>query len=303
MLIALRWALFTDLSILFGLPLLLVFVSGQGRGARYCAVPPFIYGTVACAGIIASLAGFLWQAAAMAGTTPSDVDTSLLSTVVLETSLGWALIARIAVLAAVGVVIAVPAIRARGRGVLIGVSALALATLAWSGHGAADEGLRGWIHLGTDIVHLLAAGAWVGALVGFVWLVGMSKAAPDNWSDLTHHALAAFATMGTVLVGSLVVTGVLNFYFIVGFESWTAVAATTYGQLLLMKLILFAAMLVLAAVNRFNLTPALGIADSGLLRGKALRRLRRSLVLELSLALAVVALVAWFGTLSPQGPS
>src|SRR3546814_2695692 len=37
-------------------------------------------------------------------------------------------------------------------------AAIALATLAWTGHGAADEGLLGWVHLGADITHLLAAG-------------------------------------------------------------------------------------------------------------------------------------------------
>ena len=31
-------------------------------------------------------------------------------------------------------------------------AAVALATLAWTGHGAASEGLRGWIHLVGDIL-------------------------------------------------------------------------------------------------------------------------------------------------------
>ena len=43
-------------------------------------------------------------------------------------------------------------------------AAVALASLAWSGHGAASEGFRGTVHLVADIVHLLAAGVWVGPL-------------------------------------------------------------------------------------------------------------------------------------------
>src|SRR3546814_15811165 len=43
-----------------------------------------------------------------------------------------------------------------------------LSSLAWSGHGAATEGGAGMVHLGADILHLLAAGAWVGALAALL---------------------------------------------------------------------------------------------------------------------------------------
>jgi len=45
-------------------------------------------------------------------------------------------------------------------GFLLG--ALVLATLAWAGHGAADPGASGNAHLVADILHLLAAGVWLG---------------------------------------------------------------------------------------------------------------------------------------------
>ena len=62
-----------------------------------------------------------------------------------------------------------------GRGPWLGVvtiaAGLALSALAWTGHGAAGEGAIGWAHLLADILHLIAAGAWVGALIGLMLLV------------------------------------------------------------------------------------------------------------------------------------
>lgn len=55
--------------------------------------------------------------------------------------------------------------------VVTALSGVALATLAWTGHGAMDEGSRRFWHFATDIVHLFAAGGWVGALVAFALLL------------------------------------------------------------------------------------------------------------------------------------
>ncbi len=56
-------------------------------------------------------------------------------------------------------------------------------------------------------------------------------------------------------------------------------------------------MLGCAAVNRFRLTPRL--AGKGRSAPDALATLRRSIALESLLALLVIALVAWLGTLPP----
>ena len=59
-------------------------------------------------------------------------------------------------------------------------------------------------------------------------------------------------------------------------------------------------MLVFAALNRFQLSPLL---ETSLQTGhyqSAINALRRSMVLELSVAVIVLGLVAWLGTLSPE---
>ena len=65
------------------------------------------------------------------------------------------------------------------------------------------------------------------------------------------------------------------------------------------ELLLFAAMLVLAGLNRWRLTPALGVAVHNDNPASALAGLRRSLLAEGSAALAILAVVAWLGTLEP----
>jgi putative copper resistance protein D len=62
------------------------------------------------------------------------------------------------------------------------------------------------------------------------------------------------------------------------------------------KLLLFAAMLGLAALNRFHLTPALALAGD---QPPSFATLRLSLTIEAGAATAILALVAWLGTLEP----
>jgi putative copper resistance protein D len=61
-----------------------------------------------------------------------------------------------------------------------------------------------------------------------------------------------------------------------------------------LKLSLFAAMLGLAAINRWKITPALERGDAA-----GPMHLKRSLVLEMALGLGVVGIVALLGVLDP----
>ncbi len=50
-------------------------------------------------------------------------------------------------------------------------SACVLGSLAWAGHGGATPGWSGDLHLAADVLHLLAAGAWVGSLIPLALLL------------------------------------------------------------------------------------------------------------------------------------
>ena len=185
--------------------------------------------------------------------------------------------------------------------VLVSVgSATALASLAWTGHGAASEGAAGMRQLIADIVHLMAAGAWIGALAALGMLVlRPAHAMSKDHIRLAHRALEGFSLIGTVIVALIVVSGLLNSWVLVGPEHLLSMSSTLYAELLIAKLALFGVMLVLAAANRFHLTPAFdqAIKNGGTLA--SISQLRRSLILEASAALVILGLVAWLGTLEP----
>jgi putative copper resistance protein D len=69
-----------------------------------------------------------------------------------------------------------------------------------------------------------------------------------------------------------------------------------YGQLLLVKIGLFLAMVALAGANRFLLVPSLSNESE---RGKALSHLRGHVLLEQILGVAVLAIVSGLGTMAP----
>jgi putative copper resistance protein D len=188
----------------------------------------------------------------------------------------------------------------RVRWLIVGLlGAAATASLAWMGHGAATEGALGWLHLVSDIVHVIAAAVWVGALVAFV-LLSLNRRATAEQNLAFHFGLSGFSGVGSAVVAVLIVTGLINGWILVGpgqvEELWT----TPYGRLLSLKLLLFGGMLALALANRVRLTPAFGrTLHAETPPVGTLLALRRSLALETGLSIGVLLLVAWLGTLEP----
>lgn len=297
--IAIRWTLYVDLGLTFGLPLFTLYALDGGR-TRLRPIAALTVG-MALLGLLASVLGFVIQGAAMAGIPLSQPDFSILSDLLDATALGLALKVRLAALLAILLCAAISHPVPRTAATISALAgACALATLAWGGHGAAGEGSAGWLQLGADIVHLLAAGAWLGAIVAFILLAACKDTAGDiERVSLAERALRGFAAVGTLIVGLLTLTGAVNGLFLVGAEHVTSLAASIYGLLLIAKLLLFAAMLGLAALNRYRLTPALARAVAQRDASHAMGLLRRSLCVEGSLAILILALVAWLGTLSP----
>lgn len=297
-LIAVRWALYVDLGVLFGVPLFGLYAL---RAEERAKLLPFgtLIAALAVAGAVLSVAGFALTAAAMTGTGLGGLDRGALAMLLSETNMGWAFtvreIALILTLICTLLLIRWP-VPLLTAATLLG--AIAVASLAWSGHAAASEGNAGAVHLVADIVHLLAGSAWVGALFGFVGLI-VSKDASRERLRTSRRALAGFATIGTIIVSLIVLTGVVNGIVLVGVENVASLTTSLYGQLLLVKLGLFACMLLHAASNRFRHTPALAAALENGGSAVAVSALRRSLVIEVVLGVAILALVAWLGTLAP----
>ena len=299
-----RFLEFTSVLILFGSSLFYLYAFSAGSGepsARRWAWP---HRLLIIASIIALVSVISWLFAETVSLTgdPNDaLSLAALWSVVSDTHFGKVAFLRIVLLVCSTVTLfACPS----GRALWVMQSLLGgvvLASFAWSGHGATNEGLAGVIHLGGDVLHLLAAGVWVGALLPLSILILHSlRTQTDPDARLTYESLEKFSGVGIAVVSVLIVTGLINSWFLIGLAHWRSLFTTLYGISLLAKLALFGLMLLFATANRFVLSPRLGEA---LLRPapqtNALRPLRASILVETTIALLVLAAVALLGTLEP----
>lgn len=297
-----RFGLYLDLAILFGVPLFGLY---SPQVPKHLPRPTSALGGVYVAGVVLGLLlsalSIAALTASMAGVPLDRLDWSMVKMLVSQTSVGWATQVRAVALLLLGAVALMADLRRQFTGLVLCVlGAVALGSLAWAGHGAMDEGTVGTIHLTADIVHLLAAGAWIAAVLAFATLLARAMRAPST-AEITqlHLALDRFALVGSFAVALLIVTGFINGWLLVGVDGLTAIGTSLYLKLLALKLALFFGMLGLAALNRLVITPAIGHAILAGDHSNALARLRRSLAIEASLGIAILVLVAWLGTLMP----
>lgn len=135
-------------------------------------------------------------------------------------------------------------------------------------------------------LHGLGVAFWIGALAPLVAAVSKPTAA-------TLPIVNRFSRIAVPVVGALALTGLA--LAIVQLEKLSALVETRYGLILAIKLALVLSLLALAALNRFRLTPALARDH------KAAPALKRSILLECALALAIFAVVAgWRFTPPPR---
>lgn len=186
-----------------------------------------------------------------------------------------------------------------GRWLAISCFVISLATLAWSGHAAATEGVLGLVHRLNDAVHLLAAGLWLGAIG---WFSGLVLAAHRQDQGIASDALITdmhrFAPLGAFLVLAVSITGLVNAHLTFGLGNVGAVIATDYGMLLAAKIALVAVMVGFGARHAI-VGRRLQKADNVNLQ-PTLAQLRITLAAELGVAVTVTALIAMIGTWSPM---
>jgi uncharacterized membrane protein len=122
-------------------------------------------------------------------------------------------------------------------------------------------------------------------------LLASARDAQDQSMPLLLRAATfRFSTVGLFAVGTLLATGIVNAAILVG--SLPALLETIYGNLLLAKIGLFAAMVCVAAINRLHLRPRLPNAG-------AIRQLARNTWIETGLGLSIIVIVSVLGILPP----
>lgn len=187
---------------------------------------------------------------------------------------------------AAALLLAVLLFRPALRWLQLAAAAALIAPLALIGHAGATPGAAGQLHLASDAAHLIAAGVWLGGLPALALLLS----SPRPPKGLAARAAVRFSMLGIASVGALLLSGLINSWMLL--SAPRDLIATDYGRVLFLKIGLFAAMLAIAAVNRFHLTPQLASV-------RARRALMRHSLAETALGAGVLVLVGALGTMQP----
>ena len=291
-LIVSRFLHYTATLILFGVSLFPLYTYSE-----LTAAPHLRWATTWLVALAALLGGVFWFMSvtfSLAGTLDSDAVWSVLR----ETRFGKVWMARF-FLATIILVLATLQLKSppeRVSWLFPALCAGLLVSLAGVGHTQIDNGIAHVIHLSSDGLHLLAAGAWLGGLVSLFSLVARAvRTSTSENNTEANNAAMRFAGMGYIAVATLIGSGLINSWVLVGS---LGNFGTPYGQLLIVKLFLFAGMLGLAGLNRFLIVPRL-IKASGGGHATGLIKLRRHILGEQALGLLIVLIVAALGTIQP----
>lgn len=239
--------------------------------------------------LVALATGAVWllaEAAYIAGSHAMAAGVRVLIPVVRDTNFGRLLTIRVALL--------ILAVAAFGGGqkklpslLAVAFAGAATALQAGLGHGAAMGGGEGSLLAATLVLHLVAAGLWLGGLVPLLVLI---RVAPV---EDARRIACRFSSLGSACVAILAVTAAVQGALLVG--GTEGLTSTAYGGVVLAKIALFLLLVVVAAQNRFRLTPALAGPDA--LRARAC--LARNIMIEAAVGLCIIALAGVLLELPP----
>ena len=300
-----RWIHFASVFVLFGSSFFWLYVGSERFSAGPSGLPGALRATnllLRIAAPIAAISGVAWLACIlinMARDFGSVVDPEDLRLFFFDTPFGTVSIFRFTLLA-LGVVIAFLPWHGRLRfAALVLVCAPLLITQAWFGHSADGKGLYRAIAISVYAIHTIAAAAWAGGLPALLFaLVEQRRFGPHEARDCTLDVCSRFSLMAMIAVTFVVLSGVANAGFRVE-GSFLKLFDSDYGDVLLKKIAIVAAMLALAYFNRFVATPRLRAASP-----KGMRQitwLRYSIAFDIMLGALVLGASAVLGiTMPPQ---
>lgn len=177
---------------------------------------------------------------------------------------------------------------------IIGLVVVGIAS-AYGGHGAAGR----WHYLGVFVtmLHVSAMAVWLGGLAMLL----------ISFNSVDRRAATRFSSLAIVSVATIVVSGSVQALRQVG--SFDELTGTSYGKLLIWKLVIVAAVLGVAAVARQSTHGRLSLAGpvveasvgaAALDEGFDRARLRRAISIESMLAVAVVVVTSLLMAANPS---
>ena len=178
-------------------------------------------------------------------------------------------------------------------GFLLGSALVLCATGALASHAMGRVDDRAWLLTVTALQHA-AVGTWVGGLVCAAILALRADASTDDtW-------LRPFSAVASVAVAAIAVTGVaLSLVYV---ATPGAAIGTSYGAMVLTKVVIFAALIVMAVLNHRALHGRLALGPWSARQAVAASGsmlLRRRLEVEAGLAVVAILLAASIGAAPP----
>jgi copper transport protein len=296
-----RWLIYIGLMMLTGGLGFRLFVLG-GVNTRLEILDPRLIGIVAAAAFLAIsglLAALVLQTQIVTGSFGMQQAMSVLR----ETSFGppWMLQIVTATVAFILMVLARVRKAVPAEVVLWAAFGLSLAALlgpTLSGHARAawDEYSLAIL---SDWLHLFAGSMWIGGLAVLAFVVASALTERDRPAAQVFLCaiVKRFTNIAIPATVLLAITGLYNTWIHV--ESPSALVGTTYGVVLLVKVVISGVMIVLGGVNAFVLMPKLISAESSAATDAGEKRLFRNVRFEVLLAVIVLFLAAILAFLPP----
>ena len=286
----LRGAHVVALVSLFGTLVFLTFVAPAAMAEATRDAPRLrrrLLRVARISGVLALVIGIAWAAvesAVIAGVGSVATTLHALPVVALRTQFGqWLLVRGVLLLAVLLLVRPWHAMNA----VAAVVAAIALALQPMLGHAGALGGSIGSTLIISEVLHLLAAGAWLGSLLPLFITIGTL---PHNPAATACRSFTPVGLSAVLVLGGTATLQVSEFM-----GGLPGLFGTGYGQIALVKLGLFFVLLALAAINRLALTDRLAETAPDAAR----HHMRMSVATEAVLGIFVVLTAGFLASHAP----
>jgi copper transport protein len=273
-------------------------------------------------GILSGIAGILLQGATAAGVSVASAARPSIVQDVLGTDFGriWGI--RILVWAFFGVAVvalfgrrAVPQLRpatlsadglalpARFRSkplILLGLIPVVLLLIspALAGHAHTEDPT--WLGIPSNVLHVAGMSAWLGGLVMLLFAVPVAtrRLELEDRTRLLAGVVVRFSAIAFIAILVVLGSGLAQSFVLV--RNLDNALHTDYGHAVLIKLGLFVGIIALGGINRQFVVPELrALAAAGSAAGATGRLLRRTITIEIFIALAVLATTGVLAGLAP----
>jgi copper transport protein len=149
-----------------------------------------------------------------------------------------------------------------------------------------------WLGYGSDAIHLLAGTVWFGGLLATIAVVRRRR----THADLTGaaEAVATFSGVAALATALILASGLAMSWIEVG--GIGPLTSTSYGRLLLAKVLAVGVVLICAAWNRFLLIPRVSPMEND---ARGVPKLERVMTLEAALIVVVLAITSVLVNVTP----